>query len=121
MAKSTQNLTPQYRLPVNPELSRAQHSKDLSKAFIIHAHTYEFLGFLDELKKKNPFKYAEMMFNRFPDLLQQQGTQLVINLPPLPQGNGAVPGVIASPIRSQLSAPLTLVPSQVETIEQGDD
>lgn len=123
MAK--REVIPQYKLPVNPELSRREHAKAVSESLIVFMHTrMNLMKFWEELSHRNPVKFAEMMLNRFPDLVQSTGSELVINVMPVAAVNQPVPGVIASPCETHVATPalrLVVGARPIETIEADDE
>ena len=110
-----------YKIPVNPELSAREHAKAVSQSMIVFMHSMNLGKFWAELAARNPFKFAEMMLNRFPDqeLKSLQGTELHIQVINAPITQTPVPGVLASPLTAQVSPVLKLVVggTPVETIE----
>ena len=111
-----------YKIPVNPELSAREHAKAVSQSLIVVMHHMDLAKFWRELAVRNPFKFAEMVLNRFPDqeLKSLQGTELHIQVINAPLTQGPVPGVLASPIGSQVAPTLKLVinADPVETIDE---
>jgi len=112
-----------WRLPVNPELSRKQHWEDVSAAWIIAMHQMDCVKSIQKLFEQNPMRAWELALNTFAVKEGTQAPSLQIVLAPLPQATGPVPGVLTSPIPSQIAPPLKLVVNAVpvETIEAGDD
>jgi hypothetical protein len=112
-----------YKLPVNPELSRREHAKAVSESLIVYMHArMDLMKFWDELRQRNPFKFAEMMLNRFPDMLQPQHQQIAILVPSYREIPATqIPGVLNSPVQGHVAERALPELRLVETIDADDE
>jgi hypothetical protein len=112
-----------YKLPVNPELSRREHAKAVSESLIVYMHTrMDLMKFWTELHQRNPFKFAEMMLNRFPDMVQQSQQHIAIVVPSYREIPATqVPGVINSPVLGHVASHPAPELRLVETLDNDEE
>ena len=112
------------RFPTNPTLSAKQTCKSIDEVMTVIAYEIDLAKKIREAFERNPIRMIELYFNRFPsqELKTAIGTELHVQVINAPLHQGPVPGVLASPIASQITTSPTLKlvvnAGPVETIEE---
>jgi hypothetical protein len=117
----TDDKTRWVKFPTNPEMSARETCKAIDHVMQVVAYEVDLAKHIRQGFDRNPLRMIELYFNRFPspELKAMGGTELHIQVVNAPISQGPVPGVLASPIASQVNPTLKLVvnASPVDTID----